>query len=46
MKDDKKILVNLLTTKEELRTLITECLSTMKIESPEPAIEEELLTIK
>jgi len=46
MEDEKKILVNLLTTKEELRTLITECLSTIKIESPEPEIEEELLTIK
>lgn len=46
MEDDKKILVNLLTTKEELKSLITECLSAIKIEPPEQEIEEELLTIK
>lgn len=43
MEDDKKILVNLLTTKEELKSLITECLSTIKIEPPEREREEELL---
>ena len=46
MEDEKKILVNLLTTKEELKSLITDCLSTIKIEPPEREIEEELLTIK
>jgi len=46
MEDDKKILVNLLTTKEELKILITECLSTIKVEPSETGEEEELLTTK
>ncbi len=46
MENEKKILVNILTTKEELKTLITECLNTIKVEPVKPKIEEELLTTK
>ena len=48
MDNSKKILVNILTTKAELKSLISECLNDLKEEqiAPPKEVEEELLTVR